>query len=61
MAKDELIEHFFKFMEAMQEAERKGEKEFICPLCGGKARWDRASCNGHKHSLCTACGFSVDE
>ena len=55
------MENLFKFLEAEQEAEEKGEKEFICPLCGGKAWWMRSSYNGHKHSGCANCGFRIDE
>ena len=51
----------FKYLQAQQEAEKKGEHEFVCPICGGKARWLRSTYNNHLHSSCEKCKFRVME
>ena len=49
------------FMGAVEEAEKKGEYEFVCPLCGGKANWARSTYNGHLSAMCEGCRFRVME
>ena len=58
---DEVMDSIFKYLKAEQQAEAEGKKEFMCPLCGGKAWWLRSGFNGHRHSRCTRCGFYVGE
>lgn len=49
------------FLEAQQEAEEKGEHEFVCPICGGQAWWGRSDLNGHLHCGCEGCGIRMME
>ncbi len=49
------------FLKAQQEAEEKGEKEFVCPLCGGTAIWARSSYNKHLRCKCEKCGIKMME
>ena len=55
------IEKLVVFLKAQQEAEERGEHEFICPICKGIAWWDRAKINGHIRIRCYGCGMSVME
>jgi len=55
------MDDIFDFLKAQTEAEEKGEKEFVCPLCGGKAWWGRSSYNNHLHCGCKKCGFKMME
>lgn len=48
-----------KFIEAQQKAEAEGKKEFVCPICGSIASWDRAESNKHLHSRCKGCGVMI--
>lgn len=57
----EQIEKLQVFLEAQQEAEERGEHEFICPNCKGIAWWDRAKVNGHIRIRCDSCDLSVME
>lgn len=36
---DEIMEKLGDFLASLSEAEDAGEKEFVCPLCGGTASW----------------------
>ena len=56
---ERILNKDFKFMEARLEAEKKGEREFTCPLCGGHAWWGRASINNHLHCGCRDCGYRI--
>lgn len=49
------------FMKAQITAENEGKKEFVCPICGGKAYWGRSSYNNHLHSGCRDCRFYMIE
>ena len=49
------------FLKAQQEAEVKGEHEFVCPICKCVARWNRAKVNGHIRIRCDGCDLSVME
>lgn len=49
------------FIKQQQEAEEKGEHDFICPICGGQAHWSRAEENNHLHCGCKGCGFLLME
>ena len=53
------FESLIKFLNAQEEAEKKGDNEFICPICGGTAKWTRSSYNNHLHAHCCDCGFLV--
>ena len=46
---------------AQHEAEKKGEKEFTCPVCGGRAFWKRSTYNGHLRVACMDCGVWMQE
>lgn len=61
MDNNEFMDRIVLFMSAQQQAEEKCKEEFVCPLCGGLARWVRAKCNNHLHSGCTKCGFNMME
>lgn len=49
------LKAFKDFMKAVAEAEEKGEHDFKCPLCGGRA-WVKGNVSG-----CLDCGFRVIE
>ena len=46
--------------EAQEQAEKKGEHEFECPLCKGTAKWARAD-NNHLWIKCMDCDFRLVE
>ena len=48
-----------KYMQAQQEAEDQGKKEFICPDCGGMAWWSRCEENHHLYTECSICGIAI--
>lgn len=64
MKRPEQLKKIYKeisvFMKAQKKAEKKGEYEFVCPLCGGKANWARST-HGHLWTICEECRFSVME
>ena len=51
----------FKFMEAQDAAEARGEEAFECPICGSEAHWKRNDYNGHIRAWCIGCGMKVME
>ena len=55
------FEEIKKFSEAQEEAEKRGENEFACPLCGGEAFWARSGYNNHLRCGCKKCGFRMTE
>lgn len=56
------IEQMLKFMRAAHDAVKDTyESEFLCPLCGGRAKAGKAKCNGHVHTQCLSCGFKMME
>lgn len=55
------IEKLEALFEAQQEAEAKGEHDFVCPICKCVAWWDRAKINGHIRIRCDGCDLSVME
>ena len=59
--KDEKLKEVFAFMKAQEDAEKAGEKEFKCPLCGGRAWWDWAKINNRNHLYygCEKCGYRL--
>ena len=57
----EMMEALGDFLAAFSKAEDAGEKEFVCPLCGGKAFWGRSPGNGHIHAGCDGCGMRIME
>ena len=57
----DILEQLKAFMEAQDQAEQEGRKEFTCPLCGGPAEWARARGNNHLHCSCVGCGFRIVE
>lgn len=58
---EEFTDRMFLFLSAQKEAEKKGQEEFTCPLCGGEAWWGRAPLNGHLHCGCLKCKISIME
>lgn len=58
---DDFIEQIVDFMAAQHEAEKEGQHEFTCPLCGGGAMWHRSEYNNHIWSKCSGCGFLMME
>lgn len=56
---NEFMKEIQRFLEKRNEAEEKGERYFICPLCGGEAHWTRVS--GHLHGGCKGCGIRIAE
>lgn len=59
--KNTVHEIVFKYLEAQDKAEKAGEHEFTCPICGGKATWFRSEYNNHLHSHCEKCGMGIVE
>ena len=55
------IDQITAFIEAQQEAEKEGQQEFTCPLCGGPAMWSRFPYNNHLWCKCRCCGFLMRE
>lgn len=55
------IEKLVVLLKTQQEAEEKGEHEFVCPICKGIAWWDRAKTNNHIRIRCDGCDLSVME
>lgn len=49
------------FMDAVAEAQKKGNHQFKCPKCGGSAEWHEARTNGHIHAWCNKCGIKMFE
>jgi len=56
----DIMERVLALCKAQEDAELRGEKEFVCPCCGGQAKWQRAE-NGHRHIGCCGCGLKVME
>lgn len=54
---EEFLSKAMAFMEAQREAEDAGKNQFVCPICGGTAWWDRSISNNHLHAGCEKCGF----
>ena len=53
------FENFVRFTRAaMKDLEKGEEKNFICPLCGGRAYASRMI-NGHLHAKCVDCKASI--
>lgn len=59
MASEEFYKNDVPFFKAIEEAEKKGEEDFTCPLCGGKAWWGRSKINNHLHAHCDGCNFTI--
>lgn len=59
MEEEMFMDGIAKFMKAQQEAEKNGEEEFTCPLCGGEAWWGRSSYNNHLHCGCKKCDVMI--
>lgn len=60
---------FWDFLKvAMEAAGPKGykldwgkSKNFVCPICNGKATAVRSTVNGHIHAICSDCGIALVE
>lgn len=61
MEERDFIKVINDFMRAQGKAEKNGEHEFACPLCGGEAWWSRSTYNNHLHCGCRKCGFKMME
>lgn len=59
--RNKFLDDTMKYIKAQQEAEKAGEHEFTCPVCGGKARWARVASNNHLRSVCSGCGIALME
>lgn len=55
------MDDIVKFIKAQQEAEERGEEDFVCPICGGAAWWGRSDYNNHLHCGCEGCGIRMIE
>lgn len=54
------IVKMLKFRQMAGMGLKKGEeKEFVCPLCGGKAKASRDSAKGHLWAECEECGMKI--
>lgn len=49
--------NLYRFLSAQQEAERRGEETFPCPVCGGRCRWSRQPGTGRLVCDCPDCGM----
>ena len=47
------------FMESLEEAQKTGNHEFTCPICGGKAKWSCSECSEQVSAKCDGCGISL--
>lgn len=62
MISEEALDRMFKFIEALNEAVKKEQHTFTCPVCGGEVRWIRAKINGHINAVCSGqCGMRLYE
>lgn len=59
MPMDEMVMAIRKFLEKQEAAEERGERYFLCPICGGEAHWSRIT--GHLHCGCKGCGIRIAE
>lgn len=44
-----------EFIRAQKEAEKNGVHDFMCPICGKTAHWERSSKDGKLHQWCDKC------
>ena len=51
----------YVFMKAQEKAEDAGKYEFVCPLCGGKAWWERKLLHSKLVGGCRDCGMNLEE
>lgn len=56
-----MIDPFAFAIEASKDLNPGESKDFICPVCGGKAYAERVKLNGHLHAKCEKCGITVME
>ena len=56
-----VIDPFAFAIEASKDLNLGESKDFICPVCGGKAYAERVKLNGHLHAKCEKCGITVME
>lgn len=56
-----VIDPFAFAIEASKDLNPGESKDFICPVCGGKAYAERVKLNGHLHAKCEKCGITVME
>lgn len=49
--------NLYRFLSSQGKAEQRGEKTFLCPVCGGTAHWDRKQGTGRLICWCTDCGM----
>lgn len=59
MSETNEFEPILKFLKAQKEAEQEGKQGYPCPLCGGKAYWNRATRINHLHCACESCGIMI--
>lgn len=60
---DKEIEDFLKFFKVANDTikEKGKEYEFICPLCGAKAKGIKSNYNGHLWAKCEQCDMNIIE
>jgi uncharacterized Zn finger protein len=66
MSEDESVVNSFQnrilpMFKAQEQAEKKAQHEFECPLCHGTAKWARAEGNRHLWIKCMDCDFVLVE
>lgn len=49
------------FIEAVENAMKKGDRHFTCPICGGEGEWYKSKVNGHIHAWCNKCDIELNE
>ena len=54
-------ERFFAFLEAVIKAQKEGQDEFCCPVCGGTVAIKKSGTNGHISANCNGCVFRMIE
>lgn len=49
--------NLYRFLAAQEKAEHSKAQTFLCPVCGGMARWERKPGTGRLVCGCPDCGM----
>lgn len=56
---DGITERLNFILAACEATKEDGEAEFICPICGGRARATKSSYDKHIHAFCEKCRMKL--